>query len=125
MPVSSDVNFRNLDASPAVTERVNGLVRRLNRVYPEMLSCRVVIELLSRRHQQGNVYKVSIDVRVPNAQIVVGRHSGSNPAHADVYVAIRDAFDQMRRQLAARAQRGQGKALGHSATAIRISEPAL
>jgi ribosome-associated translation inhibitor RaiA len=118
MPVPVDITFRNLDNSAAASSRIKTLVNRLARVYPNITSCRVVVEALSRRHQHGNLYKVSIDVRVPNAELVVGQHSSSDPAHVDVYVAIRDAFDRMRRKLAAHAQQGQGRAQARAMPAV-------
>jgi ribosome-associated translation inhibitor RaiA len=121
MPAPVDIIFRNLDSSAAVSSRIRTLVKRLTRIYPNMTSCRVVVEALSRRHQHGNLYKVSVDVRVPNADLVVGQHSSSDPAHVDVYVAIRDAFDRMRRKLAAHAQQGQGRAQARAMPAVAVT----
>lgn len=122
MQVPLDITFHNLDTSAAVTSRIRAAVNRLSRVCPDMISCRVVVELRSRRHQHGNLYKVSVDVRVPNAELVGGQHSGANPAHTDVDVAIRDAFDQMRRQLSAHAQQGQGKAQARTPSLASLNE---
>jgi ribosome-associated translation inhibitor RaiA len=42
---------------------------------------------------------VRIDIHVPGEELVVTRDGSKNPAHTDVYVAIRDAFDAAARQL--------------------------
>jgi len=49
---------------------------------------------------------------------VVNRAPGDNPAHEDVYVAIRDAFDAMRRQLEGHTRRNQGRGPVHAAHAV-------
>jgi len=48
---------------------------------------------------------------VPGGELVANREPDEHHAYSDVYVAIRDAFDAMRRQLEdyARRQRGQVK----------------
>jgi hypothetical protein len=43
---------------------------------------------------------VRIDLTVPGAELVVSRDPELDHGHEDVYVAIRDAFDAARRQLA-------------------------
>jgi len=41
--------------------------------------------------------------------VVVGRHPAEHAAHHDIYVAIRDAFDAARRQLADHVRRRRGQ----------------
>ncbi|RME15254.1 MAG: 30S ribosomal protein S30, partial [Bdellovibrio sp.] len=50
-------------------------------------------------HHQGRVYHVEIKLKVPNKEIVVSKEPEKNEAHTDVYVAIRDAFNALKRQL--------------------------
>jgi hypothetical protein len=45
------------------------------------------------------LYGARIDLTVPGEEIVIGREPGHDHAHEDVYVAIRDAFDEAKRQL--------------------------
>jgi cold shock CspA family protein len=63
------------------------------------MSCRVVIECRHPRHDQGNLFRIRVDLKVPGRQIAVGRDPAAHHAHEDVYVAIRDAFDATRRLL--------------------------
>jgi hypothetical protein len=67
----------------------------------------VTIEQSQRRHHQGKLFNVKIDLTVPGSEIVVNRDE-----HEDPYVVIRDAFDALERKLEnyARKQRGQVKA---------------
>lgn len=58
-----------------------------------------MIESPHHHQHKGNTYRVSIDVTVPEGEIVVGRHNGRDNAHEDVYVALRDAFEALGRKL--------------------------
>lgn len=87
-----------------------------------LMGCRVVVEAPHRRHHQGRLYHVRIDLTVPGGELVVKREPSKHNAHEDIYVAIRDAFDGARRKLQdyARRQRGQVK-LHEPVPAARVS----
>jgi hypothetical protein len=42
---------------------------------------------------------VRIDIHVPGEELLVNKDGSKDPAHTDIYVAIRDAFDAAARQL--------------------------
>jgi cold shock CspA family protein len=67
----------------------------------------VTVEELRKHHHQGRQFRVRIDLRVPGKELVANRDH-----HEDVYVALRDAFDAVKRQLedVAREMRGDVKA---------------
>jgi cold shock CspA family protein len=75
------------------------------------MACHVVLETPHSHHQQGNLFHVSIDLTVPNGEIVVNRDPKEHHAHENAYVAIRDAFNAARRKLQdfSRKQRGDIK----------------
>jgi ribosome-associated translation inhibitor RaiA len=92
-------------------------VEKLEELFSDITSCRVVIESPHHHQHKGNTYRVSIDVNVPQGEVVVGRSGGDNHAHEDVYVAIRDAFDAMGRRLQGLAQRRRGAVKHHDPSA--------
>ncbi len=63
------------------------------------MACRVVVETPHRRHHQGMLYHVRIDLTVPGGELALSREPAAHHAHEDVFVAIRDAFDAAVRQL--------------------------
>jgi len=99
MLIPLQITFRNLDRSQAVEASVREHAEKLDKYYDRIMSCRVVIEEQHKHHQHGNHYHVSVDVTVPKAELVASREPDEHHAYTDVYVAIRDAFDTMRRQL--------------------------
>ena len=97
--MSLQITFRHMDPSPAIEARIRGRAEELVQFYDRITSCRVVVECRHRRHQQGKLFSVSIDLTIPGREIVVGRDPGANHAHEDAHVAVRDAFDALRRRL--------------------------
>jgi len=88
------IRFVGVDASEAVETAARAKAERLDRFHPDIMSCRVTIELAAKRQQQGRPFAVRIDVTVPDRELTVDRVQDE-----DVYVALRDAFDDITRQL--------------------------
>jgi ribosome-associated translation inhibitor RaiA/cold shock CspA family protein len=99
MRLPLQITFRNMDPSPALEARIRGRAEELDRFFDRITSCRVIVQCRHRRHQQGKLFEVCIDLTVPGREIAVGRGNGTNHAHEDAHVAVRDAFDAARRQL--------------------------
>jgi ribosome-associated translation inhibitor RaiA len=106
------LQFRNLDHSPAIEAAVRKHVDKLKSFNGDIISCRVAIESPHKHQYKGKLYHIVVDVRVPGKEIVVSRAPDDQQAHEDVYVAIRDAFDAARRQVQdyVRIRRGKIKA---------------
>ena len=98
MKIPLQITFRDMDQSDAVEKAVREKATKLEQ-FNEIMSCRVVVRMINKHQHKGTLYQVSIDIKVPGAEIVVSRDRGVDHSHEDVYVAIRDAFDAARRQL--------------------------
>lgn len=103
------VDFQNMNPSEYVAARIRARAGKLGRVHDRLMGCHVTVQAPHRRHRKGNAYRVRIVANLPGARLVVGRDPGNSDAHADVYVAIRDAFDALERQLASRMRRLRGE----------------
>jgi len=99
MQVPLQVTFRHMDSSEPVAARIRERAEELDRFYDGIISCRVAVECRHPRRVQGNLFRVRVDLKVPDREIVVGRDPGAHHAHEDIYVSIRDAFDATRRLL--------------------------
>jgi len=99
MQLPLQITFRDMPPSEAMEARIREKAGKLDQVYDQIMSCRVVVEASHRNHQQGNLYHVRVDVTVPEGEVVASRDARNNHAHEDAYVAIRDAFSAVRRQL--------------------------
>lgn len=98
MQIPLQITFRDMDQSDAIEKAVRTKAEKLNQ-FAEIMSCRVVVQMINKHQHKGTMYQVSIDLTVPGAEIVVSRDHGIDHSHEDVYVAIRDSFDAARRQL--------------------------
>ena len=115
MQLSPQITFRGMRPSPAVEAHIRERVDELERFFGRIIACRVVIEANSRRQRQGNTYRLTIDLTVPGREIVVRRSPSEHQANEDILVAVRDAFDAARRQLADHARTTRGDVKRHEA----------
>lgn len=99
MQTPVEIIWHNMDPSPPVEAKVHERVRRLEKFFDRIVGCRVVVEAPHQRHRTGNEYEVRLDVTVPGTVLTIDRKPGDNHAHADVFVAVRDAFEAMERKL--------------------------
>jgi ribosomal subunit interface protein len=110
------ITFRHMDPSPALEARVRELSGRLERFYDSITSCRVVISTPPAHSHKGGPFSVRIDVTLPGGEVFVHSEHETTGAHTDVYVALRDAFDDLRRQLEDYARRQHGEVKRHEAS---------
>ena len=113
MQTSLQITFRGVPTSEAMEARIRDKVTKLERYCENILACRVMVEPQHRHHHKGKLYHVRIDLSVPDHELVVSREPEKNRAHEDAYVAIRDAFEAMKRQLEAYAARRKRQVKAH------------
>jgi ribosomal subunit interface protein len=111
MQLPLQITFRNVTPSDAIDTKIRERAAKLDTYYDRITGCHVLVEAPHRRHHQGKLFHVRIDVILPGTAVVVNRAPLEHHAHEDVFVAIRDAFDAARRQLEdyARRQRADTK----------------
>jgi len=112
MPSWLQITFRNIDSSPAVEAKIRERARELEQFFDRIVSCRVVIEAPDRR-RHGDLFHIRVDLKVPGKEIVVKRDPPEHHAHEDIYVAVRDCFDAVRRQLEDHVRRSRGDVKAH------------
>jgi len=108
MKLPLQISFRNMDHSDAIELAVREKADKLDQIFPDIMSCRVVIEEGHKHSRQGNLYHVCIDLTVPGHELVVSRNPTQHQAHEDPYVALRDAFNAAKRKLEDHARRLRG-----------------
>jgi ribosomal subunit interface protein len=113
MQVPLEIVFHNVDHSPALEAAVRERAAKLEQFADEITSCRVAVEAPHKNHQQGNLYTVRVDLRFPGGEVVANRSPSAHHAHEDVYVALRDAFKAVRRQLQDRQRIRRGDVKPH------------
>jgi len=95
MQIPLEITLRDIPDSPAVEQRLREKASKLERFHSRIMSCRITIESPQHRKHQGKLYSVHIDVKTADGgELVANRNENE-----DVYIAIRDAFDAVARQL--------------------------
>jgi ribosomal subunit interface protein len=103
MQIPLQISFQGIAHSDALDGAIREKAGKLERYYPHIMSCRVVLELNARHKRKGKQYSARIDLKVPGGEIAV-----THEHDEDLQIALRDAFDAARRRLEdyARTQRG-------------------
>lgn len=102
------ITIRDLPSSPALEDKIRQRADKLSHFYPRINSCRVVITIPQKHKHQGKLFCVRIDLTVPGKELVVNKKLDE-----DVYVAVRDAFNAVQRQLESYACKRRGDVKTH------------
>lgn len=102
------VTTRDIPISPALETLIRKRAEKLSQYYDRISSCRIVIDVPQKHKHQGKLFNVRIDITVPGKELVVTRKCDQ-----DIYVAIRDAFDAISRQLEEHARKRHGRVKTH------------
>ena len=109
MKVALQVTFRDMPRSDAVEAEIRRRAAKLEDFCDRIMSCRVTVETPGAHKHQGKLFAVHVDVKVPGEEIASTRRQENE----DVYVAIRDAFEAVRRRLEDYMQRSRGETKRH------------
>ena len=113
MQVPLQITFRHMESSPALEARIRQRAQELEHFFDRITACHVTVES-RRRQRQGNLFEVRVDLMLPGREIVVGRDRGVDHAHEDAHVAVRDAFDALRRRVEDYARHSRGEVKLHA-----------
>lgn len=108
MKIPLQLTTRRVSLSETAVAAIRKKAAKLEALFDNLVSCRVMVEAPHRHKHQGLLYNVRIDLTMPGRELVVKREP-----HEDIYVAIRDAFDAARRQLLSFARRQRGDVKAH------------
>ena len=93
------LTFRHTDHSSALEARARELGQRLQRYGERITQCHMTLEGSRGGHGSGAPYVVQIDLAVPGAQIHADSLQLDGAGHKDLFLALRDAFNNAKRQL--------------------------
>lgn len=99
MALPVNITFRDIDPSPAVEARIHDRAKRLEKFARRATSLQVTVAAPHQSGHKGTLYQFTLELRMPKKDIVVKQGDSPNHAHEDVYVAMRDAFAALERQV--------------------------
>jgi ribosomal subunit interface protein len=104
MKQAPEVRFVGMEPSEALAAAVLDKSAKLDRFHPSIMSCHATVELAHKHRRQGRPFAVHLEVGLPSHDLTVNRVE-----HEDPYVAVRDAFDDMKRRLEDKVRRLRGE----------------
>jgi ribosome-associated translation inhibitor RaiA len=113
------ITVLNVPHSAALETRVLKMAEKLEKFHARIVSCRVGIEELRRHRSRGRLFHVRVDLRIPGRELVSNHRHNKDP-----YLALRDAFLSLRRQLedVSHVKRGEVKRRARAGRAARGAE---
>jgi ribosome-associated translation inhibitor RaiA len=94
------IAFKNLDNSPHLETLIRERVDRLERFFPRLIGCRVVVE---SRHKSSNAKAplgISVELEVPGRPTIVAKKSDERrDSKGDFLAVVNQVFDAAQRQL--------------------------
>lgn len=103
------ITIRDIPGSQALETHLRSKASKLKQFYKTLTSCRIVVEFEQKHKHRGKIYNVKLDVTVPGKELVV-----TNKSDEDVYIAVRDAFIAIIRQLDNLSHKRHGRVKTHS-----------
>lgn len=107
------IQFQGMDVSPALRDAIDDDFQKLIRFAPDIISARAIVSLAESRHHQGNRFLVALRIAIPGGELHSGHTARGNRSHEDPFVAARDSFRAMRRQLEDRERKRRGDVKHH------------
>ncbi len=105
-----ELSFHGMEPSVTIRSKVREYVDKLQRRYSDITSWHVYVNGPLGGTGQ---FKVTVEARVPGAELAVGRKPGDINAHTDALVALRDSFAALERQLKKRRRQQYGEVNVH------------
>ena len=99
MEVPPEIAFRGVQPSEALKDRIHEGIQDLEEVYERLVSCRVMVEDTTPARHSGKLFRVRIEVGIPNQSIVVDHRPQEGEGVRDAQAVVRGAFDVARRRL--------------------------
>ena len=113
MQIPLQITYRHMEPSEALEAKIQEKMQHLEKFSEHITGCRVTVDQENKRHHQGKLFSVKLDITLPGREIVITRHPEQNHAHEDVYVTLRDSFDAAKRQLEDYVRKIRGKVKTH------------
>jgi len=107
--VQPHITYLHMPHSGVLDRKIAGFTARLEALHPRITRVDVVVDEIDRHKEQGRLFEVRVDVKAPRVEIVASHQRNEDP-----YVAMREAFDVIIRQLAGIMERQRGEVKRHA-----------
>lgn len=99
MQTPIELTFKHVEPTDDIKALVHEKADHLEKFFDGITSCHVYIRAPHQSQRKGNLYEVTIEVRVPGKELVVRHDQADVAEHEHLRVAVRDAFAAMATEL--------------------------
>lgn len=94
MQIDPRITMHDLPRTEALEWHISGKVRMLGKLYPGMTGCHILLARPEQRRQKARLFSATVTVDYPQGEV-----EGISEHENDLYIAIRDAFAAVEREL--------------------------
>ena len=117
-----EIIFRDIAANPGIENLVHEKFSKIQKISPDVVKCRVVMDKLSKHHKKGNICRVSLDIKLARfVDIVV--HEESMEGEPSLTSAIREVFKRAHELVRKQIERRETKISRRKKKEVEIMEP--
>jgi ribosomal subunit interface protein len=102
------ITIQDMPHSAALDRRIREKLAKLEKRYPRLTACRVIVSEPHHHQQRRRLFTVRLNIAFPGGEVVVTRDNSE-----DIYVLLRDAFAAAERELEKSTGRRNGRAEPH------------
>lgn len=108
------VTYRDMEPTPGMEAAIQDKVDHLLRYHDRIQRCHVVVEAPHQSPAQNpKSFRVLFDITVPGKELAVSKDPQDKPEHRDFYVALKDAYEAAKKQLAVERGKRRGDTKVH------------
>lgn len=95
MQIPPEIAFQHVEPSDDIRALIAEKFTLLEKIYDGIISAHIQIRAPHQRKQTGNLFSVTIEIRVPGKALVVRKEQGDAARHEHLRATLRDAFAAM------------------------------
>ncbi len=108
MKLPLEIRARDVRLNGETEALIREKAAKLDRIYAQIIGCRVKVDRPHRSQRSGMMYDVRIDITVPGGELVVKREPDE-----DLHVAIVNSFETAQRRVKEYSEKQRGEVKTH------------
>ncbi|MFZ2446722.1 MAG: HPF/RaiA family ribosome-associated protein [Syntrophobacteraceae bacterium] len=108
MKLPLEIRARDVRLNGETESLIREKAAKLDRIYDQIIGCRVKVDRPHRSQRSGMLYNVRIDITVPGGELVVKREPDE-----DLHVAIVNSFETAQRRVKEHSEKQRGEVKTH------------
>lgn len=113
MQIPPEIAFQHVEPSEDIRALIAEKIAHLEKIHDGIISAHIQIRAPHQRQKTGNLFSVTIELRVPGKALVVRKSQGDSTRHVHLRATLRDGFAAMEGELRRWKDSVQGTVKSH------------